>query len=172
MITIEECTLIGKITKTHGLNGNLVLRAEDSTIEDFREEPVFLLLEGRPVPFFITPDSLTPHGKSNYILHFDGIDSEEVASRFVGVELFVESALLESDTMENRVLLNYRVEDENSNKSGVVTDISDYSGNILLTLDIEGREVLLPLVEHYVSEIDSEAKIIHVNIPDELFRLN
>ena len=51
MITREDCSVVGTITKTHGLQGNVIITTDTDLLERYADEPVFILLDGAPVPF-------------------------------------------------------------------------------------------------------------------------
>lgn len=50
MIKREDCIKIGEIGKTHNLQGALVVYTDNDLLEQYMDEPVFILLEGAPVP--------------------------------------------------------------------------------------------------------------------------
>ena len=51
----KELVEIAQVAKTYGLNGHLSLKFENNFSDDLLDEeiPVFLLIEGLPVPFFV-----------------------------------------------------------------------------------------------------------------------
>ena len=88
MVKREDCVKIGEIGKTHNLQGALVVYTDNDLLEQYMDEPVFILLEGAPVPFYIAEDGLTERNHSSYIVKFDFVDSKEQADRLVGCDLF------------------------------------------------------------------------------------
>ena len=64
-------------------------------------KPVFLLLEGAPVPFFIAEDGLTERNHTSYIVQFDGVGSQEQAERLLGAEVLLEQSLFEEEEWED-----------------------------------------------------------------------
>lgn len=177
MITREDCVKIGVVTKTHHLQGAVVITTDSDLIEQYADEPVFLYLDGAPVPFFIAEDGLSVRNHTSYIVRFDYVDSLEQAERLVGCDVLLERALLEEEQREeNRddigQWIGFRIEDEVSGQSGELTDVADYAGNIVLTMVVGGKEVLLPFSEEYIQEIDIPEKLLKVRIPGELADLN
>lgn len=175
MIKAEDCLRIGRVVKTHNLKGEVVITSENDLLETYQSKPVFLLLEGRPVPFFIATDGLTVKNNSSYIVKFDFVDNLQQAQHLVGCEVLLEKELLqeESDVSDYSLddLLGYLVMDEYSSQEGKVTDVADYSGNVVLTIEIFGKKILLPVSEVYISEIDVEHKKLSVKIPQEIINL-
>ena len=179
MITREDCIQVGEITKTHNLQGAVIVSSDSDLLERYADEPVFLLLEGAPVPFFIAEDGLTVRNHSSYIVKFDYVDSLSKAERLVGCEVLLERELLEEDVDEDLDydydvfdLVDCEVEDEVSGAAGKILDVADYSGNDILTVSIFDKEVLLPLSDTYVLDVDFEQNRVLVHIPEELAELN
>ncbi len=177
MITREDCIKIGEVSKTHNLQGAVIVTTDCDLLERYADEPVFLLLEGAPVPFFIAEDGLTVRNHSSYIVKFDYVDSLMKAERLVGCEVLLEKVLLEEEDIESVEydiydLIELEVRDEVSGAVGCVTDVADYSGNVVLTISIFGKEILLPLSEMYVHGVDFERGVVDVHIPGELAELN
>lgn len=177
MVTREDCVKIGEVTKTHNLQGEVVVTTDSDLLEKYADEPVFIQMDGAPVPFFIADDGLTVRNHTSYIVKFDFVDTLEQAERLTGCEMMLEKALLDEEDAEAfdydiSELNGFVVEDEVSGESGTVTDVANYSGNVVLTLQIMGKEILLPLSDRYVSEVSFEYSRLSVNIPPELAELN
>lgn len=177
MVKREDCIKVGVVSKTHNLQGAVIITTENDLLEQYVDEPVFLLLEGAPVPFFIADSGLIERNHTSYIVKFDYIDSLISAERLVGSEVLLEKRVLEHDAVDVQEddvfgLIDFEVLDENTKQSGVVVDVADYSGNVILTINLTGKEILLPLSETFVQKVDFEAKRIWVHIPTELIDLN
>ncbi len=177
MITREDCIKIGEITKTHSLQGEVVMTTDNDLLEKYADEPVFLQLDGAPVPFFIAEEGVTVRNHTSYIVKFDYVNTLAQAERLLGCEVLLERVLLEEEDIcevgyDIFDLIGLQVEEELSAQKGEVTDVADYSGNVVLTLFILGKEILLPLSDAYVTGIDFEKSLLHVRIPTELLELN
>ena len=81
MVKREDCVKIGEVGKTHNLQGALIVYTDNDLLEQYMDEPVFILLEGAPVPFYIAEDGVTERNHSSYIVKFDFVDSKEQADR-------------------------------------------------------------------------------------------
>lgn len=174
MIRREDCVKIGEVGKPHHLQGALVVHTEEDLLGLQPTEPVFLLLEGAPVPFYFSENGIRRRNSSSFIVKFDFVDSKEQAERLTGSELLYPEELLEDvedEEFDLYDLIGFDALDLFSQTTGKVTDVVDYSGNIVLTIQIFSKEILLPLAEHYVKEILPEENIIHVEIPEDLKEL-
>lgn len=177
MITREDCVKIGEVSKTHGLQGCVIVSTDSDLLEQYADEPVFLQLDGAPVPFFIAEDGLTVRNHTSYIVKFDYVDSVVQAERLLGCEVLLEKALLDEEEADEPdydiyALIDFEVSDLVSGETGKVVDVADYSGNVVLTLFILGKEILLPLSENFVCGVDFEHKQLQVQISPELAELN
>ncbi len=176
MITREDCSVIGTITKTHGLQGNVIITSDTDLLERYADEPVFILLDGAPVPFFISEDGLSVRNHKSYIVKFEYVDTHAQAERLVGNDVMIEKSLLDEeetggDDYDIFQLNGFEVEEQATRERGKVVDVADYSGNIVLTLEIFGKEILLPFSEVYVLEADVEKKKLLVSIPQDIIDL-
>ncbi len=178
MITGKDCIVIGEVTKTHGLQGNVVITSDTDFLEEFIDEPVFLLLDGAPVPFFIADNGLSVRNHKSYIVKFDYVDTKEQAERLAGAAVMIEKSLLQDEGEEEWAeeediyrLDGFTVEEQETGEHGEVIDVADYSGNVVLTLQIFGKEILLPVSEEYIKEVNAEEKKLLVSIPQELIDL-
>ena len=75
MITREDCIKIGEVTKTHHLDGSVIISTNSNLLEKYADKPVFLQLDGAPVPFFISENGLNPRNHTSYIVKFDYVDT-------------------------------------------------------------------------------------------------
>ena len=82
--------LLGRITKVSGYEGAVAIKLEKFFTENIPSmESVFLEIEGRPVPFFIA--DIDYSGADILKLQFEGYDSSERVSEFVGCRVFLTS---------------------------------------------------------------------------------
>ena len=179
MITREDCIKVGGVSKTHNLQGAVIIFTDSNLLERYAQEPVFLQLDGAPVPFFISDEGITVRNHTSYIVKFDFVDSLEQAERLLGSEVLLEKKLIEEEEEEEEEsafgvfdLIGFEVADQISKKMGKVIDVADYSGNIVLTISILGKEILLPVSEDYIVEVDIHNKQLQAKIPTALIELN
>jgi 16S rRNA processing protein RimM len=169
-IDIDKCTKIGRLLKPHGLNGELTLQFEEEfelTLE--RVEFVFLEIEGGLVPFFITDDSLRFRTHESAIIKFDDFDSQEKAKEVVNCNIFVfNKEIVAGQESESDSFIDYGVFDKNHGFLGKVTDVDDFSGNIVITVLFKSNEVMIPLSDEIVTELDYNKKELHLICPDGL----
>jgi len=161
-----EFSSIGYFTKTHGVKGQLILRDE----EDFETEGLtafFIDAGGGKAPYFIEELNEAAQG---LIVKLEEVDTIEVAKTFIKKTVYVESRfLLEKE--EESTYLGFEVIDERLGSLGLVTGTSDNGQQDLLSLNYQGKEIILPLVDDLVLKIDELAKTIWYRAPEGLIEI-
>ncbi|MBP3425243.1 MAG: 16S rRNA processing protein RimM [Rikenellaceae bacterium] len=168
---MAELLPIGKIGKIFGAKGELSLVLYDSMPEDFNlEEPVFVDVESLTVPLFF--DKFEPRGRSGATARFADIDTERRAAELVGREFCI---MVENDRQEDEFymedLVGFRAE-VGDQIEGQITDYIDSPLNPLFEIEVDGREVLIPAVDEFVTEIDIEQRVVTFSLPEGMLSLN
>lgn len=167
----SDCEKVGFFRKTHGVFGELVLEFEpqfEMSVEN--AECLFVELEGLLVPFFVFEDGFRFKTENSAIVTFDGVDSEKYAKRMVGspVYLFKGEIIVSSDELTDSELLNYLLVDETLGEIGLIEQIDNYSGNIVLTVNFRGKELLVPFNDDLLIHLDKHKKILTLRFPEGL----
>lgn len=164
--------MLGKFIKTHGLNGELVLAIENDFPERYSEEPIFVDIDGGLVPFFIDEDGIYARNNTSYRIKMEDVDSEHTALRFINCEVYLPKELFSEEEMEGIAgIEGYTVVVEGRGEIGVIESLADYSGNIVITVLVDGNEVMIPLAEEYITGVDYDAQIISLDLPEGLIDL-
>ena len=66
---------------------------------------------------------------------------------------------------------NFKVIDEVHGDIGIVKHIIDLSGNPIIQIDFNGKEILIPKQDQFVKEIDWDEEILHINAPEGLIEM-
>ncbi|MDR1274148.1 MAG: 16S rRNA processing protein RimM [Odoribacteraceae bacterium] len=176
----RESVKIGTILRPHHLQGAMIVQSRNDLLSLPPNEPVFILLDGAPVPFYIAPGGISRRGASSYLVKFDYVDSVRQAERLAGRDLLGdEEEACEEEEQEQEDLapgipdmVGFAVQDLLTRETGEVIHAANYSGNIVLTVRLASCEILVPLSGPYVKEIRLEERLLHVEIPAGLRELN
>lgn len=172
MIKKEDCFLIGEFVKTHGLQGDLVLSVENDFPEEYEEGSIFVDIDGGLVPFFISPDGLRTRNHSTYIIKLDGVESEDKASRLIKCPVYLDKSLFtEEDNLSLNILEGFTLYGEKEGEVGKIVRIDDFSGNIVLTVEYNSNEVMIPLIEERVTELNYDTNKIVIDLPEGILDL-
>ena len=165
--------LLGKIIKVNVINGTVTLKTTTPFVNDIPDvEAVFVEIDGRPVPFFISEMYL--QGNDLLSLKLTDYDTADKMKEFKGCRVFLTSNdTLKPDDNNYEDLTGYCVLDQNKTKIGTVDSVLQNPSQWLLSiLSAHDKEILLPLHEDLIIEIDSIKKIITVEIPEGLMEIN
>ena len=174
MIDRSEYRRVGVILRTHGKEGGLLVSWE--TIENpFDNDAlrfVFLDLEGRFIPFFITAHEPGPGDRE--IIYLEDINTPEEAALYTGTAYYLHERYLE-DIQEPFMGLEpgkFRVVDVKFGEIGLAMAIGGTKENPLLEVKKGDREILIPLNADYIVELDEKKAVITIDIPEDLLHLN
>ena len=172
-MTKEDCYLLGKITKTHGLKGELVIWLDVDYPEEYEElDSVLLEVKGELVPHFVEEIQIRPN-KS--IIKFEDIDTIEAASKLVNCDIYLPEdnlpELEDNDQFYYHEIINYDVVDEVKGKLGKVLAVYTSERQDLIAMQYEGKEVLIPIDDDIVKIIDREKKELYTNLPEGLLEI-
>jgi len=162
-------TQIGYISKTHGLKGHCVLRINnDLFIDEEKTKAVFIDMNGSSAPYFVEELSWNNTG---YLLKLEGIDSVEVAKRLVGKTCSVSADVVSTDDESDQQYVGYTVVDADHGELGPIEEIIDNTANVLMRITYKNKELLLPLADDLVDEVDVTNKKISYHAPPGLIDL-
>jgi 16S rRNA processing protein RimM len=160
---------IGRITKTHGFEGAVVVRTEGGITREPEEgEPVFVIIDGIPVPFF-TRQAFAPTNQT-LIISFDDYLTPESVARLKGCEIRTADETDPGDDLQS--LTGYTLTDNNSDFSGVITSVIQHPGQSLVSVLTSHGEHLIPIHPDLIISVDEEKRIIKMSLPDGLAAIN
>jgi 16S rRNA processing protein RimM len=165
--------LLGRITKTSGYEGAVTVKLERIFSEGIpRMESVFLEIEGRPVPFFISESDYS--GAGILRLRFEGYNSSDKVSEFVGCTVLLTTpATFEEKRDEIKSLTGYSVLTPDNLKIGSVEEVIPNTGQWLLSIISPlNKKILIPLHEHFIVKIDNKKKLLIMDLPEGLIEIN
>lgn len=168
----DELVKIGEVVRTHGFNGNLSIKIHpDFSEEIFSEDlPVFLVIEGIPVPFFVVSSK---YSGGYVVVGFKNVDSEKKALRLIGLEVKIHQSLVENieEDLVDNPLQGYSVFDSKHGFIGKLTFINEIPGNPVFETDFNGKTIIIPYSEEFIHEINDEKGEIHITAPEGLIEL-
>jgi len=163
----------GKISKPYGLQGKVSLILTPSAGKLITTDiPLFILIDGQRVPFFIKEFDLVSPDQA--IIKFDFIDSVEEARKVSGCETYLDpkrkSVPLEVEPDMQKVV-GYEAIDVRSGILGKVTSFLPHEMNPVWVIEHKGREILIPAVEEFIHQINHNEQTIHLILPEGLISL-
>ncbi|NLF51015.1 MAG: 16S rRNA processing protein RimM [Leptolinea sp.] len=160
-----EYVLIGRLQRTHGVTGEMVL----GIMTDFPERIIpgkLVYLGASYIPHKITG---TRPFHNNLLVTLEGVHTCEEAAKFTNLQVFVRTRdlpELEEGRFYHHQLIGLTVRDEGGAILGSVKDIIVTGANdVYVVNNPEGEEILLPAVETVILKVDLEERNIVVRPP-------
>ena len=158
---------IAQVLKSNGRDGELLLSFVGIAPEEIDlEEPVFIEFDGLPVPCYF--ESFTPRGTSRALVRLTGVHSLADADELAGAAVYADDDLYED---EEEDLTGWTVLNADGTRAGTVSAHEDIPGNPCIWVETGHGEVLVPLHEDLVLEVDEEKQTLRMEIPEGLLDL-
>jgi len=169
---IEKCFFFGKIIRTHGYKGGLKVALDVDEPQSYRElELVFVEMKKKLVPYFIESIHFEKN-KAN--LKLEDIDTIEEAERFVNSNIYLPLELLpklKGNKFYYHEIQGFKVIDEVHGELGPVNRVIELPNNPLISIDHQGKEILLPIADDLIVKLDRKSRTLHVKAPEGLIDL-
>ena len=168
-MTKDNCFYVGKIVKTHGLKGEVTLRIDNEQFDDIEELNYFLLdINDKLIPFFI--EDIAYHSNKAFVL-FQDMKTLEAANQLVGTTVYLPLELLPEKTgndLYSHEVVDYIVVDEEKGELGKVNEIIEYPTQSLIQVIKDEKEVLIPIHDDIIKEVNREEMKIYIKAPSGL----
>ena len=180
-LTLDDLQQVAQVLKSNGTDGELVMGFREIAPEDINlQEPVFIVFDGLPVPFYI--ESFSKRGNTKALVRLTGICSMEDVEEITGKAVYIEEDQLPEMSLEDdgyAALVGWMLltpasaimEDGNEEdlcEVGEITDFLDIPNNPCIEVETENGAVMIPLHEDLVLSIDPEYQEIIMQIPEGL----
>ncbi len=171
MIKPQEVIKIGKVTKTHGVSGELSCTFINDIFGEDDAPYLVADIDGILVPFFI--EEYRFKSDVTALIKFEDIDDTDSAKLLLGRELYFPIKYLTDDDINNfgEGLVGYKIYSDKS-LIGTVSAIDDTTANILFSITTEsGDEILIPATDDFVESIDENKREIIMSLPEGLLEI-
>jgi 16S rRNA processing protein RimM len=159
----------GRITKTYGFEGAVVVRSEGGIIREPKQgEPVFVVTDGIPVPFF-TREAFSP-SPGTLIISFDDYMTVESVERLKGCMLITPGE--NEDRNDLADLAGYTVIDKASGFSGSIIQVIQNPWQLLAVVSTGAGEIYIPLHPDLIISLNRKKKTIEMSLPEGLAGIN
>lgn len=180
MIQSCDLALIGKVNKTHGIKGELSISIFDESVSETLSENSCLIMEmdGIFTPFFVK--TVRPRSAEALLVTFDGYADQKEVTTWVGKDVYCERSRLperpeiedsDCDGLYAGQLIGFEARDEKDIVIGEIIDIDDSTENVLFVIEGGQNTVYVPVVDEFITEIDTERRIIRLDLPEGLLQI-
>jgi 16S rRNA processing protein RimM len=162
--------VIGEIVGAHGIRGEARLRPYNSQSSALRDVAELFLVEGSTV-YPKDVEQARPHGRV-WIVRLSGVGTPEEVRTLVGQRVAVRETdlpQLESGQFYCYQLIGLQVVKDGGEVIGRVADVLSTAANDVLVVDARGKEVLIPMIDAIVADVDATRGRIVVRPMEGLF---
>lgn len=168
MLKKEDLTRIGFVNKTVGFKGELSCITDISRPEKLlKADFLFLILEGLPVPFAV--EEMEIRG-NDILVKFEDIDSEISAKKLLRKEIYSQKlkGKASAEVISWKSLVDFTVTDTVHGELGKIFEVMEFPMQYIAKCMYRDKEILFPLNDDIVIEINEDEKRIQVELPDGL----
>ena len=160
---------VARILKANGTAGEVLMSFRDILPEDIDTQgPVFIYMDGLPVPFFM--ESFTRKGRDKALVVLTGVENLEDAEELTGRDVYVDASEYEDIEAEEdfSALVGWTLFDDKGTRAGVISGFEDIPGNPCIYVDTESGQYMIPLHENLILSVDDTSREISMIIPEGL----
>jgi len=159
----------------HGVQGQIKMDI-DRRYEDAFEVLSVLFIEqaSKKTPFFIENIDFN---SGLHLVKLEEIDSKEAAQKLTNKPIFAREKdlpeIIEAEMTDDSIeqLIGYKIIDPEGKNIGTIEDIQEFPQQIMAFILYQGREVLIPLNNAFILDINPEKKEITMELPDGLLEV-
>ncbi len=157
---------IGKLVAVHGLKGEMLLKHELGKKTSLKGLSAIFVEEkkGSFLPYFI--ESTKIKAEDEIYIKLESIEIREAALKLVAKQVWLTETDFKKFAAKNAPasFLGYMIINENESL-GEILELIEQPHQMLCRLDINGKEVLIPLHEETLKKVDHKKKEIVVELP-------
>lgn len=169
----EECFYLGKIAKKFSFKGEVLVYIDSDEPEQYENmESVFVEIGKNLVPFFI--ESAYLHKNDFLRVQFEDVRSEGDADALMGKSLYLPLALLpelEGNKFYFHEVIGFDLEDKRLGVVGKIESVNDSSAQPLFEVKKGDIEILVPMIDQFLVEIDRKGKRVVMDLPEGLIEM-
>ena len=172
MIELSEVQRIGTIVKPHGVGGEMAVTVPASLSWTDDLNCLVCSMDGILVPFWL--ESIREKGSTVILVKFEGYDTVESTSRFMGVTVYMPLKFVAGsagDELEWGCFLDWKVVDAVAGTLGTIHAVDDSTPNILFLVKDGGRERVIPANAEWITGVNRKNRILKYKLPEGLAEL-
>jgi len=162
---------IGKIVSAFGLKGDMIVLHHLGKISVSKIKVIFLeQKKGEMLPYFI--ENIRKKGEKELLLKLEDINSKEEASKFLRHDVWMKEDEIHIHTQKNNPIgwVGYRIFDQGKDL-GPILEVIEQPHQILCRIEIDNKEVLIPLNEQTLNKVDHKNRSVLLILPDGLLEV-
>ncbi len=176
-MNIEACYYLGYTSKVHGKQGELIIKLDVDYPEEYNKlESVLIQLNKKDnslIPFFLSNAQVQNNGTLR--IKIEDVNTVDEAKLLVGKSVYLPLDTLPKLTGNQfyfHEVKDFTVTDTNLGLIGTIKQVLEYpSQSVFEIVNADGKEILVPITDEVVIDVDRENKNVTVTTPEGLVEL-
>ncbi|MCO4823155.1 MAG: 16S rRNA processing protein RimM [Flavobacteriaceae bacterium] len=169
----EDCFYLGKIVRKYSFKGELLVKLDTDEPALYENlDAVFIQVKNSLIPFFIESSQL--HKSDLLRLNLEEVTNEEDADALLKSDVYLPLELLpklEGNKFYFHEVIGFTIKDKSFGEVGIIKGINDSTAQALFEIDREGTEILIPMNDEFIVEVNRTTKSIMLDVPEGLIEL-
>ncbi|MBT3561978.1 MAG: 16S rRNA processing protein RimM [Flavobacteriaceae bacterium] len=168
----QDCFYLGKIVSKFSFKGEVLLKLDSDEIDFKKLKTIFLEIDGAIVPYSI--DNIKLHKSSLLRIRFENIDNEEKANKIIKIKTYLpikDLPKLNGNKFYYHEITNFMVLDLTLGEIGKVLKVNDQTSQPIIVVINNNSEIMIPLVDDFLIDINRDKKTLTFNLPEGLTTL-
>ncbi|MGY0391586.1 ribosome maturation factor RimM [Bizionia sp. KMM 8389] len=169
----EACFYLGKIVSKYSFKGELLIKLDTDEPDLYEHlDAMFIDLRSNLVPFFVESSQL--HKSDLLRVRFEDVDTEADADALINCAIYLPLDLLpklEGNKFYYHEIIGFKVTDTAFGYVGEITSVNDSTAQALFEIDRDGTEILIPMNDEFIEQVDKAGKEITIKTPPGLIDL-
>lgn len=168
METAEKYLLFGEILKPFGANGELLVKLSRQVPSKVNlNEPVFIIIDGLQVPFYLKIFETRANNRALAVL--ENMETESLALQLVGMKILLpHKKQIGKKEFNLNDFVGFTATDLQCGELGEICEFLDFPNNPCFQVKYNNKEIMIPVNNDFIQSIDTNAKIISFNLPEGL----
>lgn len=161
----QEAFKIGYVMRTHGLKGEVTIALQPDAPDLSGIDTLFLERNKQLVPYFIQAVSFKA---DKAFIKLEDVDSIDDAAVIKGSSIFLPKDARPKPArgqFYSDEVLGFEVADDNR-VLGHIKEVVEAGPNRFLSLDVDGKETLIPINGPFIKSVNRTSKKIKVELPE------
>ena len=164
---------LGKVTRKFSFKGELIVFLDTDTPSHYYGlKKIFLKVDNSYIPYFIS--KISKYKNNSVRVKFEDVKNESEAMELINYEIFLpmeELPKLEGKKFYYHEVIGFKVIDINHGEIGEITHINDQTPQHLFLVKSSGKEILIPINDDFILDLDRINKIVNLKIPEGLLKI-
>ena len=165
----EDCFYLGRVTKTHGLKGEITIKLEaDDPSAYAKMKHFFLEINKVLTPFFV--EHIKMNGDKFFVAVKD-VTTIEQAQNLVGKSVYLPLEMLPKLSGKQfyfHEIVGFTVIDTDKGELGPISEVLEYPTQAILQVLKGKKEILIPILDQVIQNVDRDKKTLTITAPEGL----